>query len=102
MKLLMDAPWPGNVRELEKTLRSAAVLSRGETIEPEHLPELLQAPKEAAPLDAEDVKRRDELVALLQQHGGNVTQVAKAMGKARQQVQRWLRRYDLDPLSYRR
>jgi hypothetical protein len=24
------------------------------------------------------------------------------MGKARTQVQRWLRRYDLDPLTYKR
>ena len=32
---------------------------------------------------------------------GNVTAVARAMGKARTQVQRWLRRYRLDPLSFR-
>ena len=41
--------------------------------------------------------RHDELVALLQKHRGNVSQVAAELGKVRQQVQRWLKRYGLDP-----
>jgi len=31
-----------------------------------------------------------------------VTAVARAMGKARMQIQRWMKRYDLDPKSFRR
>ena len=53
-------------------------------------------------LSADDRARREQIVSLLREHGGNVTSVAKAMGKARTQVQRWLRRYDLDPLAYKR
>ena len=60
------------------------------------------SPPAAAPaLGEEDRKRREELIAQLRTHAGNVTAVARAMGKARTQVQRWLRRYRLDPLSFR-
>ena len=43
----------------------------------------------------------DELVALLKEHRGNISSIARAMGKARMQVQRWLKRFGLDPQSYR-
>ena len=44
---------------------------------------------------------REDLVQLLQEHGGNVAQVARAAGKHRQQVYRWLKRYKLDASDYR-
>ena len=50
-----------------------------------------------APPDA----RREELVALLEKHKGNVSKVAADLGRVRQQVQRWLKRYGLDPERYR-
>ncbi len=39
MKLLMDYDWPGNVRELENAVERSVVLSTGEWMEPELLPE---------------------------------------------------------------
>ncbi|MCM8776314.1 MAG: sigma-54 dependent transcriptional regulator [Candidatus Omnitrophica bacterium] len=39
MKTLIDYHWPGNVRELENTLERAVVLSDGELITPENLPD---------------------------------------------------------------
>ena len=101
--------WPLNVRELEKCLGSALVLAAGARIDVDHLPPAVRAreapppsPPAAAPaLGEEDRKRREELIAQLRTHAGNVTAVARAMGKARTQVQRWLRRYRLDPLSFR-
>ncbi|HSE44933.1 MAG TPA: sigma-54 dependent transcriptional regulator [Gemmatimonadales bacterium] len=36
--VLMEHDWPGNVRELENAVERAVVLSRGQTIMPEHLP----------------------------------------------------------------
>ncbi|MGZ6142063.1 MAG: sigma 54-interacting transcriptional regulator [Myxococcales bacterium] len=104
-RALLAFGWPGNVRELQKSLQSATVLSRGATVGVEHLPPPVRAPAPrpaSAPLLAEDQQRKDGLAAMLRQHGGNVTAVARAMGKARTQVQRWLRRYGLDPLSFRR
>ncbi|WP_437504994.1 sigma 54-interacting transcriptional regulator [Sorangium sp. So ce1099] len=50
----------------------------------------------------EDDARRRELVALLVEHRGNITAVARAAGKARMQIQRWLKRYRIDPEQFRR
>ncbi len=33
----------------------------------------------------------------LREHRGNATAVAREMGKARVQVQRWMRRFAIDP-----
>jgi transcriptional regulator with GAF, ATPase, and Fis domain len=52
-------------------------------------------------LGPEDEQRREELIALLRQHGGNVAAVARVMGKARMQVHRWLKRYELDLDDFR-
>ncbi len=39
MESLQRYPWPGNVRELKHAVEHAAVLSRGQALLPEHLPE---------------------------------------------------------------
>jgi len=99
--------WPLNVRELEKCLSGAIVLARAGRIELEHLPTSLQTRQPSAgttpPASKQEKERsrHDNLVALLRQHGGNVTAVARAMGKERTQVQRWLRRLGIDPISFR-
>lgn len=41
MELLMAHDWPGNVRELENTIEHAVVLSRGDTVRVEDLPDLI-------------------------------------------------------------
>jgi DNA-binding NtrC family response regulator len=106
-RALLRYRWPLNVRELDKCLHAAAVLAGGGQVELEHLPEALRQPDDAPPPAAEpkegpDAQRREELVRLLRERGGNVTAVARDMGKARTQVQRWLRRFHIDPLSFRR
>ncbi len=35
--------------------------------------------------------------SLLAEHQGNISAVARAMGKARMQIQRWIKRYNLKP-----
>ena len=102
--------WPLNVRELEKCIASAVLLARDRRVELEHLREsLLNAPKPGGPprqgiaaegLREPDRRLREQLIELLRANGGNVTAVARAMGKARTQVQRWLRRFDIDPGSF--
>ena len=100
-RALLGHAWPLNIRELEKCLSSAAVLAGNDRVELEQL-RLPAAAPAARPDDGHDQRRREELIALLREHAGNVTSVARAMGKARTQVQRWLRRYAIDPLSFRR
>ncbi len=111
-RALLLHPWPLNVRELEKALGVAAALAENGRIELAHLPASIRAPPSPPqgaaavgapprPLSPGDAVRRDEIVELLRAHQGNVTAVARAMGKARVQVQRWLKRFGLDPGGFR-
>jgi transcriptional regulator with PAS, ATPase and Fis domain len=101
-RALLRFPWPLNVRQLEKALEGAFVLATDGRIDVAHLPEDVAeagVPKAAVDravhLSPEDRARRDEIAALLREHGGNISAVARAMGKARVQLQRWIRRYGL-------
>jgi DNA-binding NtrC family response regulator len=104
-RALLRYEWPLNVRELEQCLRSALVLARAakqELIQLEHLPAAVQRAITSATRDDEDAVLREELVLLLRKHRGNITAVAQEMGKARMQIQRWLKRVGVDPEEFRR
>jgi transcriptional regulator of acetoin/glycerol metabolism len=94
--------WPRNIRELEQTLRRAIALSSDGLIRSSHLETLIAPakPKPAPRLSAEDAERREQLIALLAEHRGNVSAVARAMNKGRRQIQRWVERYNLSPGDY--
>ncbi len=107
---LFSFDWPLNIRQLEKSLARAIVLARGEPIDLEHLPDELtqkpSAPRSVAPVPStalgdEDRERCAELKALLVRHGGNVSAIAREMGKDRKQIRRWLDRYGLDAAAHR-
>ena len=107
-RALFRYDWPLNVRELEKALALALALAPDGAIDLVHLPPPLRtigsapAPETSvAALPAEELQRREELVALLREHRGNVTAVARVLGKARVQVQRWMRRYRIQPAIFR-
>jgi len=104
-RALFRHPWPLNVRELEKALAMAVTLSGADRVDLPHLPPLAGPAGEAAApprvLSDDHAKRRDELLALLREHHGNITAVAKALGKARMQVHRWMRRYNIEPAAFR-
>lgn len=98
--------WPLNVRELEKCVETALVLADESTIDLEHLPpalrqETVERPVPTADDEELDTQRRIELETLLETHKGNVSAVAREMGKARMQIQRWMNRYKLDPSDFR-
>jgi transcriptional regulator with PAS, ATPase and Fis domain len=100
-RALLRYPWPLNIRELEKALSSAVALSAGGVIDLEHLPEAIRAAP-AKPRNDPAKMLREELIGQLRAHGGNISAVARAMGKARTQIQRWIRKFDLDPFSFHR
>jgi NtrC-family two-component system response regulator AlgB len=52
---LLAYPWPGNVRELLNALERALVLTTGDTLRPEDLPDHVLAPGAAEPVDAESM-----------------------------------------------
>lgn len=108
MRALLAHTWPQNVRELEKCLGAAVALAGDESIRLEHLSDAVRAAlatdlaaPEPRPLPA-DAQRRAQLVALLAEHQGNVAAVARALGKGRQQIHRWLERYRIDIQRFRR
>ncbi|HEY1695218.1 MAG TPA: sigma 54-interacting transcriptional regulator [Polyangiaceae bacterium] len=116
-RALFAHDWPQNVRELEKCLEAALVFAGDSPIELEHLPPALAGaspadgrsrdtapPQHGSPerlASPEDEARRAELVRLLESHRGNLSAVARELGKARFQVQRWMKRYELRPEDYR-
>jgi transcriptional regulator with GAF, ATPase, and Fis domain len=105
-RLLFRYTWPLNVRELEQALGTACVLAGGAAVLPEHLPDTVRsgrAPGAARPvnLSEADQKQREQLVDCLREHKGNISAVARAMNKDRKQIQRWVKRFGLDPTDYR-
>ncbi|MBA3542299.1 MAG: sigma 54-interacting transcriptional regulator [Deltaproteobacteria bacterium] len=105
-RLLLRYPWPLNVRELEQALATAQVLASNELVRGDHLPDSVRtgrppgAPRPVI-LNETDQKVRDQVVTALREHGGNVSAVARALDKDRKQIQRWIKRFNLDPGSYR-
>jgi transcriptional regulator with GAF, ATPase, and Fis domain len=110
-RALFAYKWPLNVRELQQTLARGVVLSERGVIDCPHLPAAVvralegpaRVPAEDTATDgATDATMRAQLVSLLQDHGGNVSEVARAMGKARIQIHRWAKRWNVNLESYRR
>ncbi len=91
---LFGYDYPMNVRELRHAIEAAAILSDHGAIASEHLPEAMRT-IQPLPLDGADSALRTELSRRLVEHGGNLSRVARDMGKARQQVQRWVKRLGL-------
>ncbi|HTM20595.1 MAG TPA: sigma 54-interacting transcriptional regulator [Kofleriaceae bacterium] len=117
MRALLAHDWPINIRELDKCLTTALALAGGRAIEREHLPPALRAPAPAPaasappapdpaaappPLPDDPDQLRALVERLLVLHEGNVAAVGRELGKGREQIHRWARRFGLDLESYRR
>ncbi|MCB9586052.1 MAG: sigma 54-interacting transcriptional regulator [Polyangiaceae bacterium] len=114
--LLWD--WPYNVRELESLVRSfVATEEADKTLDAAYLhrtrPALVNHLADRKTTDSNTSTSgsgasairlgatREQLRAALSEHSGNVSHVAKALGKPRAQIYRWLKSYGLDPESFR-
>lgn len=103
--------WPYNVRELEACAKRCLALAQEPLLDVDHLPEPIREDMADygtpvwAPSNDPDQDRHapaeSQLRALLQQHGGNVAAVGRDLGKARMQVHRWLKKYDISLDDYR-
>jgi DNA-binding NtrC family response regulator len=115
IRAMLRHRWPFNIRELEQCICSAIALSP-ERIESHHLPRSFRAEDEGAgrpqslpapptspiavrrrarPLTPEELARREQLVTLLKEHRGNISEVARQMNKARVQIRRWIALYGI-------
>jgi len=106
---LMGYAWPGNVRELEGVILRGLVLTTCATLQPEDI----NLPQEhSRPTQENKLLRHAKtsmihnfelsyLTNLLATNRGNITHAAMAAGKQRSTLQRLLRKYSLDPKSFR-
>jgi transcriptional regulator of acetoin/glycerol metabolism len=102
---LMTYDWPLNIRELGHCLTSAALLCSQGAIGLADLPDAVRSsappavprtpPPPPPPFSPADCALRDDLEKRLAAHSGNIAAVARDLGKARQQVYRWIRRFGL-------
>jgi two-component system response regulator HydG len=98
--------WPGNVRELENALEHAVILTTGETIGLECLPERITAPRPQPLVDDRpvvnptlEVIEQAYIMWVLQAQGGNKTRAAEALGIDPSTLYRKLARYQADPVA---
>lgn len=111
--------WPRNIRELRNLIEVATLMAR----EPRkiHLsdltaqlpaidePQRLRMGITSNPAPAKEgssvhplVDRREQLAALLEAHGGNVSQAAQQLGKPRAQIYRWAKSLGIDTTHFRK
>jgi DNA-binding NtrC family response regulator len=103
---LLAHDWPGNVRELENAVERAVVMSRGDTIELEHLPAALQRVSHAAPSGAPQIPgstladiERYAILQTLEQTGGSTSKAADVLGISVRKIQYKLQEYRNAPKS---
>jgi len=99
--------WPGNVRELANVIERAVVMASTTLITPDLL---LLGKREAlttqpAPLttlrQARELFERNYLIQVLTSMKGHVSQAAETAGKDRAEFYRLLRKYALDPKTFK-
>jgi hypothetical protein len=102
--------YPYNVRDVQAIVRAFSVLGRGALLDldflEQHEPELVSAGSFNQGGDAQQdsqspTERRELIESLLVRHRGNVSLVAKALGKPRGQLYRWMSSLGLSAERYR-
>lgn len=108
-EILSAYDFPGNAREIENVVERAAILARGDVIQPEHLAFSQRAePKPRAEVPAtqetptadlgsrlEEIERR-ELIAALERCNGNKAEVARSLGIQRTTLYYRLKRLGIE------
>ncbi|HRA90267.1 MAG TPA: sigma 54-interacting transcriptional regulator, partial [Planctomycetaceae bacterium] len=105
--------WPGNIRELRNVIERTVALSRTGTVQLSDLPKPIREIKastsrsvsvlaEISREEALDNADRNYLTALLEKHGGNVSQAAQQAGLSRQGMHKLLARHGLEAAEFRR
>jgi len=107
IRKLMFYDWPGNIRELENAIERAVMLSESECINDAEI----LVPESDFIRDGESFKEskarmivqfeRTYIQQLIATHQGNVTQAARAAKKNRRAFCELIRKYQINPQSFR-
>lgn len=94
---LRNYPWPGNIRELQHAVERAVILSEGDTINSiesfiSPTAAVHRPPTQSRTLDEME---RDFILQSLQEHNGNVTATAKALGLTRTALYRRMNKHGI-------
>ncbi|OQW99158.1 MAG: sigma-54-dependent Fis family transcriptional regulator [Desulfobacteraceae bacterium A6] len=100
MDKLIEYAWPGNVRELRNTIEYAFVLCPGGGIGINHLPVKIASgvkdtdkPSQPSPKKTD---RKEELIKILRETGGNRSETARRLGVSRVTVWKRMKKYDIN------
>lgn len=103
LAVMLEYSWPGNVRELENALERAVILTAGEVIQPDALPDAVREHRveplvsERAPTNPTlETVERAYILWVLQSVQGNKTRAADILGIDPSTLHRKLARYGLD------
>jgi sigma-54 dependent transcriptional regulator, acetoin dehydrogenase operon transcriptional activator AcoR len=105
-RALLKYSWPFNLPEISKALKAAAALAAQSPVAFAYLPESIQtgrSPGSPRPVILSEIDQqiRDDLYASMREHQGNLSAVARALQKDRKQIQRWVKRFAIDPDSFK-
>lgn len=100
VELLTNAPWPGNVRELENVVERFAIFcASGEIgvsdVERERQPVHSNGSASHSPTTLEEMERQ-HILRVLQEHAGNKSRAARALGIERKTLYEKARRLGID------
>ncbi|TKJ28556.1 Fis family transcriptional regulator [bacterium (candidate division B38) B3_B38] len=96
--------WPGNVRELQNTVERLIIMSPGELIGMDELPENILQGTELSPRsfggyntlkEFKGASEREFLLAKLRENNWNILQTARAIGTPRSNLYKKMKRYGL-------
>lgn len=118
MELLIRYDYPGNVRELRNIIERAMILTYGDSITVDHLPEVLtrddktcldaspQVPRndeelKVAKLNAQMDVERAFLIDILSRCHGNISEAARRANMNRSWLSQLIKRHGIDPNQFR-
>jgi DNA-binding NtrC family response regulator len=114
LSILTTAEWKGNIRELKNTIEHAVAMATHEKIMPEDLPSYLYKYRsvveqisgfELYKLPFSDAKENFEKIYvenLLERSEGDITMASNISGIKRQNIYEKLKRYNINPDTYRK
>ncbi len=109
VEALLTYPFPFNVRELFSVVTELSMHPSGGRLELDPVRDRLAVDLPASSEEqhsleasARELPTREELESLLRRHDGNVAAVARASGRSRTQVYRWIEKLGIEPERFRR
>jgi two-component system NtrC family response regulator len=100
MEYLQSLPYPGNIRELKNLLERTLLVSGKETLDAEDFKKQNVQPADAltsknmGSLTLDEIERQ-RIVQALEQYGGNISQVASALGLSRPALYRRIEKHNI-------